>query len=283
MSDKLAVLMLAFNRPELTRQVFEAVKQYKPSKLYVALDGARRNVVEDKVKCEKTKAIFSDVDWDCKVVTLFRDENLGCGKAVSSAISWFFDQEEEGVILEDDCVPDQSFFNYCKTLLEFHRHNTKVMHIGGTNFHSGKKFGDASYYYSSIPHVWGWATWRRAWKKYDFNLSDLNYFLNNNIIEKYVGKGKVNDFWLEVFCKMNQKQIDTWDYQWQYTIWNNNGLSIIPQVNLIKNIGFGADATHTTEEHVFGNMRTCSIGDIIHPQIILINKEADKAFFNLNQ
>ena len=207
MSDKLAVLMLAFNRPELTRQVFEAVKQYKPSKLYVALDGARRNVVEDKVKCEKTKAIFSEVDWDCNVVTLFRDENLGCGKAVSSAISWFFDQEEEGVILEDDCVPDQSFFNYCKTLLEFHRHNTKVMHIGGTNFHSGKKFGDTSYYYSSIPHVWGWATWRRAWEKYDFNLSDLNYFLNNNIIEKYVGKGKIHDFWLEVFCKMNQKKL----------------------------------------------------------------------------
>lgn len=282
MSNKLPILMLAFNRPNLTRQVFDAVKKYKPVKLYIAADGARKHIVEDFQKCVQTRAIFSEIDWECEVFYLFREENLGCGKAVSTAITWFFDNEEEGVILEDDCLPDESFFTYCKSLLNFHRHNHQVMHIGGSNFQSGKKFGDASYYYSSIPHVWGWATWRRAWKKYDFNLSDLNYFLNNNIIEKYVGKGKINDFWLEVFCKMNQKKIDTWDYQWQYTIWNNNGLSIIPQVNLIKNIGFGADATHTTEEHVFGNMETCSIGDIIHPQIISINKEADKAFFSLN-
>ena len=281
--SKLAILMVAFNRPELTRQVFNAVKAYEPKKLYVAVDGVRKHVIEDAEKCERTKAIFTEVDWDCEVIKLFRGENLGCGKAVSGAISWFFDHEEEGIILEDDCVPHPSFFNYCKTLLEYHRHHHEVMHIGGTNLQFGKKYGHDSYYYSSIPHVWGWATWKRAWKNYDFNLSDLNYFLNNNRIEKYVGKGKTHDFWFDVFCKMNQKKIDTWDYQWQYAIWNNNGVSIIPQVNLIKNIGFGADATHTTEDHDFANMETFEISELSHPNSITINKEADKAFFSLNQ
>lgn len=274
--------MVAFNRPELTKQVFEAVKVYKPTKLYVAADGARKHVTNDIDKCKKTRAILSEVDWDCEVITLFREENLGCGKAVSGAISWFFEYEEEGVILEDDCLPNPSFFTYCKTLLDYHRNNNKVMHIGGTNLQFGKKYGSDSYYYSSIPHVWGWATWRRAWKNYDFNLSDLNYFLNNKRIEQYVGKGKTHDFWFDIFCKMNQKKINTWDYQWQYAIWNNNGVSIIPQVNLIKNIGFGIDATHTTENHDFANMETFEISEIIHPKNISINKEADNAFFSLN-
>lgn len=282
MSKKTAVLMVVFNRPELTKQVFEVVRSYQPKLLYVAADGARANVKEDKVKCDHTRAIFSQIDWECEFKTLYRDENLGCGKAVSGAISWFFEHEEEGIVLEDDCVPNLSFFYFCETLLEHHRHNSQVMHIGGTNLQFGRKYGKASYYYSAIPHVWGWATWRRAWEKYDFNLSDLNFFLNNNQIEKYVGKGKTHDFWFEIFCKMNQKKIDTWDYQWQYAIWNNNGVSIIPQVNLIKNIGFGIDATHTTEAHIYANIDTFSINEITHPEKIVINLDADKAFFNFN-
>jgi hypothetical protein len=213
---------------------------------------------------------------------LYREKNLGCGRAVSSAISWFFEQEEEGIILEDDCLPDPSFFEYCRILLDHYRHNEKVMHIGGCNFQFGKKYGEASYYYSAIPHVWGWASWRRAWKHYDFNLSDLNFFLNRKVIEKYVGKGKIHDFWMEIFCKMNQKRIDTWDYQWQYAIWNNNGVAIIPQVNLIKNIGFGSDATHTTQEHPFADQPTGRVNDIKHPSEVVINTEADDNFFKLS-
>ncbi|MBI3520532.1 MAG: nucleotide-diphospho-sugar transferase [Bacteroidetes bacterium] len=283
MSTTPAILMVVFNRPELTRQVFDAVRHSKPAKLYIAADGARKHVAEDALKCEKTRAIFAEIDWKCEVKTLFREENLGCGRAVSGAISWFFDHEEEGIILEDDCVPNPSFFSYCQTLLDFHRHHHQVMHIGGTNLQFGKKYGPASYYYSSIPHVWGWASWRRAWKNYDFNLSDLNFFLNNHQIEKYVGKGKIHDFWFDIFCKMNQKKIDTWDYQWQYAIWNNNGVAVIPQINLIKNIGFGVDATHTTEAHPYADMETFEMSEIIHPQTISINKDADKAFFSFNQ
>lgn len=272
--------MVLFNRPALTKQVFEEVRKYKPERLYIAADGPRENVPGEREKCEEVRSVVSAIDWECKVFKLFREVNLGCGKAVSSAISWFFEHEDEGIILEDDCVPAPSFFDYCSELLLYHRYHERVMHIGGSNFHFGKTFGEASYYYSAIPHVWGWATWRRAWKYYDFNLSDLNFFLNRNVIERYVGKGKIHDFWMEVFCKMNQKKIDTWDYQWHYAMWNYNGVSIIPQVNLIKNIGFGSDATHTTEEHVYAAMKTGSIGEIIHPKSISINFEADKAFFN---
>lgn len=274
--------MVVFNRPALTKQVFEVVKKYRPEKLYVAADGPRKHVASDAARCEETRAIFEKLDWECKVSYLYRENNLGCGKAVSSAISWFFEQEEEGIILEDDCLPDMSFFTYCKTLLEYHRNNTNVMHIGGINLHNTNMAGKASYYYSAIPHVWGWASWRRAWKHYDFNLSDLNFFLNNNRIEKYVGKGKAHDFWQEIFCKMNQKKIDTWDYQWQYAIWNNNGVAIVPDRNLIRNLGFGADATHTTEEHAYGNLKTYEMGEIKHPSVIEINKEADAALFKLN-
>jgi hypothetical protein len=283
MSNKVPVLMVVFNRPELTKQVFDAVRNYKPERLYVAADGPRAHVEQDLKKCEATRAVFKGVDWDCKVEYLYRDNNLGCGRAVSSAITWFFEQEEEGIILEDDCLPDASFFEYCRSLLAYHRHNSKVMHIGGCNFQYGKTYGEASYYYSSIPHVWGWASWRRAWKHYDFNLSDLNFFLNRKVIEHYVGKGKVHDFWFEIFCKMNQKRIDTWDYQWQYAIWNAGGLAIIPQVNLIKNIGFGADATHTTQDHPFSGLATGTMDKLIHPEVITLNREADDNFFKLSK
>jgi len=278
MINKVAVLMVVFNRPDLTKQVFEQVKKYEPHKLYIAADGPRKHIKSDEIKCKETRSVFTEIDWQCEVFYLYREDNLGCGRAVSSAISWFFNQEEEGVILEDDCLPNKYFFTFCEELLSFYRNNKKIMHIGGTNHQFGKKFGHSSYYFSAIPHVWGWATWRRAWNLYTYNLSDLNYFLNRNTIEKYVGGGKTHDFWVEIFCKMNQKQIDTWDYQWQYSIWNNDGLAIIPQINLVKNIGFGVDATHTHIANEYANMETFELKSISHPSEIKINKTADSAF-----
>jgi hypothetical protein len=274
------ILFLIFNRPEHTEKVFSYIQSVKPARLYIAADGPRSDVKGENEKCMEARRVCSVIDWDCEVKRLYRDENLGCGRAVSQAITWFFESEEEGVILEDDCLPNEDFYGFCATLLDYHRHNNQVMHIGGTNFQNGRKHGDASYYFSCIPHVWGWATWRRAWKHYDFNLSDLNFFLNRNIIRNYVGKGKVHDFWQEIFCKMNQKMIDTWDYQWQYAIWNSNGLSVIPQVNLVTNIGFGTGATHTTEQNPYGEMRAHPMKEIHHPEYIVQNKTADNLFFS---
>jgi hypothetical protein len=269
------ILFVIFNRPETTRKVFEQIKLLKPSRLYIAADGPRKNNETDKENCEQARSVINLVDWECKTVTLFRDENLGCGKAVSGAINWFFKQEEEGIILEDDCFPDSSFFHFCRTLLEYYRNDERIMHIGGANFQRGNKRGTASYYFSANVHVWGWATWKRAWKKYDFDVSDVEDFISKNKIQKYYSDTVIRDYWQAIFRNMKQHKIDTWDYQWLYSVWNNGGLAIIPQVNLISNIGFGGDATHTNADNEWANMITYSVGEITHPIEVVQNTDAD--------
>src|SRR6478736_1770065 len=177
------ILFIVFNRPDTTRVVFEAIRKVKPKKLYIAADGIRSKVKSDEENCAKVRAIVNDVDWECDVKTLFHEENLNCGKAPSTAISWLFENEEEGIILEDDCLPSTSFFLFCEELLERYRYDSRVMHIGGNNFLNGwQKDNDYSYYFSRSGHIWGWATWRRAWNKFDFDISlysklkDKNYF-----------------------------------------------------------------------------------------------------------
>ena len=182
---KTAVLLVIFNRPETTQVVFEAIRKAKPPRLYVAADGPRTEVPSDAKKCKEAREIINQVDWDCEVKTLFREKGLGCGLGPSSAFTWFFEHEEDGIILEDDCLPSQSFFWFCEELLERYRHDNRVMHIGGNNFLNGwQKDRDYSYYFSNSGHIWGWATWRRAWKLFDFNISlyeklkGKNYFQN---------------------------------------------------------------------------------------------------------
>ena len=166
------VLFLIFNRPETTEIVFSVIRKAEPPRLYVAADGPRPDYPNDAESCEIVRAIATDVNWDCKVKTLFRDQNLGCKLAASKAIDWFFEQELEGIILEDDCLPDQSFFWFCQELLGKYRDDTRIMHIGGTNFQFGKERTKYSYYFSRYAHVWGWASWRRAWKFYDVEMKN---------------------------------------------------------------------------------------------------------------
>jgi hypothetical protein len=269
------ILFIVFNRPATTEKVFEKIREIKPAKLYVAADGPRAGRPEDTENCKVTRAIIDKVDWNCKVYKLFRDENLGCGKAVSGAINWFFNSEEEGIILEDDCVPDKSFFKFCEVLLDKYRNDERVMHIGGTNFQRGNKRGEASYYFSAMVHVWGWATWKRAWSKYDFDISDVEEFIKKDKISKYFSDAVIHSYWSDIFRKMNRHEIDTWDYQWHYSVWNNGGMAIIPQVNLISNIGFGADATHTQSANEWANQPVHALNEIMHPHAIEQNKEAD--------
>ena len=273
------ILLIIFNRPELTQRVFEEIRKAQPAKLYIAADGPRMNHPTDEKNCERCVSITSQIDWVCEVKRLNRTSNLGCGKAVSTAITWFFEQEEQGIILEDDCLPHPTFFDYCEQLLNRYKENSSIMHIGGTNFQNGIARGEGSYYFSAIPHVWGWATWRRAWKLYDFNLIDLNDFRAKHKINSYFRKRKTRQHWIRVFEQMQKHEIDTWDHQWSYSIWNNNGLTIIPQQNLISNIGFGDDATHTFGESPFANMQTQAISDLVHPKLIEQNKEADEFTF----
>jgi hypothetical protein len=271
------ILFLIFNRPQPTQRVFERIREMKPAKLYVAADGPRNGRPEEAGICEQTRKIIDGVDWPCEVKTLFRSENLGCGRAVSSAVSWFFSEVERGIILEDDILPHPDFFPYCELMLEKYKDRQDVMHINGCNFQEGKLRGDGSYYFSGFPHVWGWASWRRAWKHYDFNLSDLNYFYNLKKIKKYIKEPASINRWYEIFFKMNRKLIDTWDYQWNYAVWNEGGRVITPNVNLIENIGFGAGATHTTEtESKFAQMKTFALPVVVDPSEVSINQAADQ-------
>ncbi len=270
------ILFLIFNRPDTTRQVFDAIRQRKPRYLYVASDGPRQDRVGEKEKVEVVRKIATDVDWDCEVVTLFREKNLGCKVAVSSAIDWFFEHVEEGIILEDDCVPNQSFFQFCSKLLKKYKYVNNVWEISGVNLFAGQVVFDASYAFSRYGGIWGWATWKRAWAAYDVNM------------DSWMEKRK-NTKWLKSVCTTMseriiirqqfdavavQKEINTWDYQWVYTKLLFNGLSIIPQVNMIQNIGFGEGATHTTKKNTQYCFTQSELSDeLVHPESVYENQE----------
>ena len=275
------ILFLIFNRSDTTQKVFDAIRRVKPRQLFVAADGPRIGKEGEKEKCEETRNIIKQVDWDCEVKTLFRNENLGCGKAVSGAITWFFENVEEGIILEDDCLPDPSFFQYCEELLEKYRFEDQVMHIGGNNFLFNKIKIDDDYYFSRIPHIWGWATWRRSWLKYDFNILDWTAVKTskdfNNLFDKYIIKG-----WINIFNKIYNHEIDTWDYQWTYCILKNNGLCINPKVNLVSNIGFSELATHTKIKSKFDSMPSFNIDLKKYPSEIKYNNLADNYILRHN-
>lgn len=240
------ILFIVFNRPEPTSIVFARIREIKPQQLFIAADGPRINNTEDKIKCEEVQQIVKKIDWDCNVHYRFLENNLGCGVGVSSAITWFFENVEEGIILEDDCLPSYSFFYFCSELLEKYRNNPKIMHISGDNFQYGRKRGKHSYYFSHYTHNWGWATWKRAWNHYDFNLIPPEWNTNN------------------------------WDKQWELSVEKNNGLSILPNQNLVRNFGFNEEATHTKQAGRYSNLEEKEFEiRIQHPKRIKVNKSAD--------
>lgn len=278
MSFRTPILFLIFNRPEITQSVFEEIKKQKPKYLYVTADGARPNVEEDIEKCKATRKLVIDgIDWDCEVKTLFRDENLGCGIAVSEAITWFFENVEQGIILEDDCLPHPSFFAYCETLLERYSDDDEIMSISGNNFQEGIIRGDGSYYFSSHPHIWGWATWKRSWLKYDFEMKNWQEYKENRLLFKCNGNQEQYAYWQCVFQKIYDGEINTWDYQLTFASWFENKLNILPNVNLVKNIGFGNNATHTRDSNnKFSNMNIEAYCNEIIPSKKAINYSADQ-------
>lgn len=270
------VLFIIFNRPETTARVFKAIRQAKPAQLYIAADGPRAEKPDDNEKCRRTREIVLQVDWDCEVHTLFREKNLGCKYAVSSAIDWFFEHVEEGIILEDDTLPNQSFFHFCEELLLYYKNEPKVMHIAGSNFQFGKTVGEGSYYFSHYNHIWGWATWRRAWKCYDLEMKDYSRYLKEKKIDKATLNLEEKEYWLRIFASVFNNEIDTWDYQWRYSMWNAEGIAIVPNVNLITNLGFGENATHTIQQtSEVALLPTYSLAKIIHPKELKVNKKAD--------
>jgi hypothetical protein len=279
---KTAVLFLIFNRPDTTKQVFEAIRKAKPPRLYVAADGPRAEKAGEAEKVEQVRRIATQVDWNCEIKTLFRDKNLGCRVGVSSAIDWFFENEEEGIILEDDCLPNQSFFWFCDELLERYRDDTRVMQICGSNFLNGWQRNDESYYFSQYGPIWGWASWRRAWAYYDVHMKLWPEVKEKKVYLDFCDGKREISYRLNLYDKLFAGEIDTWDYQWGFAKMINSGLSVTPNVNLISNIGFGREGTHVTiGDSLFANMRTIAIHfPLKHPKFICRDRISDKRYFN---
>ncbi len=276
---KEAVLFLVFNRPQTTAQVFEVIRRVQPPRLYVASDGPRADQWCEVDLVKEVRKIATRVDWPCELRTLFRDKNLGCKKAVSSAINWFFEQEQQGIILEDDCLPHPDFFQFCEILLDYYADNERIFAITGNNFQNGQKRGNASYYFSKYPHIWGWATWQRAWQHYQRDISFWpEWSQSEDWLRKTLNRAE-RRYWRKIFDRVYQDKIDTWDYQWIASVWYAGGLTAVPNVNLVSNIGFGKEATHTRRISPLANLATEPIGEITHPSVVKQDIEADHYTF----
>jgi hypothetical protein len=278
------VLFVIFNRPETTRVVFEAIRKAKPPRLYIAADGPRPSVPEDVARCRETRKVAEQVDWECEVFTKFSEVNLNCGHGPSSAFTWFFEHEEQGIILEDDCLPAQSFFWYCEELLNRYKDDNRVMHIGGNNFLNGwQKDKDYSYYFSRSGHIWGWATWRRAWKLFDYKISLYEKLRSRNFFRNYFLNPLERFYRLRKFDKTTDptRRVDWWDYQWDFARYVQSGLAIVPDKNLVKNIGFGGLATHTQNGNSkSARMEACEMElPLRHPPFMIRDIDSDKKYF----
>ena len=271
------VLFLTFNRLETARQVFEQIRKQKPTQLFLESDGPRFNKPgESDIVHSVRKFLLDSIDWRCEVHTLFRPENLGSGKAVSDAVTWFFDQVEYGIILEDDCLPSDSFFRYAKELLLKYKNETSIMQLSGNNPLDISLNGTDSYYFAKIPQCWGWASWRRAWKYFSFDITVDEYkkFVHSRKFKQVFPHIEERRYWKRVFKEMINHEIDAWDYQWEFAIAKNMGFCINPCRNLISNIGFSTDALHTADlTSKNNNALRYEITEINHPDKIILNKE----------
>lgn len=282
-----AVLFVVFNRPETTRQVFNSIRNAKPSRLYIAADGPRHDRLGEGEKCEEVKQIATNIDWECEVHTLFRQENLGCGKGPCTAITWFFEHETEGIILEDDCLPSPTFFRFCSELLEHYRDDTRVMEIGGNNFEAPHlRDTEYSFGFSNHTYIWGWATWRRAWKFHDFHMSHYTEINKKRYLDSSFNSIYERDFYQYVFGKMYEGDLRTnsktiWDYQWQFACKIHSGLIIVPNSNLVVNLGFGTHATNTLNPKGVGHNLILESMEfpLKYPEFMIVDKEKENKVF----
>ena len=270
------VLFLIFNRPETTLRVFEMIRKARPSKLFVVADGPRKDKPGEEDRCRLAREIIKGVNWDCEVYTNFRDENLGLKLAVSSGITWFFENVEEGIILEDDCVPSLSFFWFCQELLEKYRDDEQVMCVCGNNYQDGTQRGNSSYYFSRIVGIWGWATWRRAWKHFDIELKNFPAFKKSKQIRNIFHDRIVKRFFMTKIQDAYHGG-NTWGFAWVFTVLYHNGLCITPNINLVSNCGFGPNSVHAIDTNSkLSNIPSGEIEQIIHPVSVIPDNEADE-------
>lgn len=271
------VALIVFNRPDTTARVLERIAQVQPRQLFVIGDAPRAGRADDVENCAAVQALLDQVSWKCEIVTHFATANLGCQQRVATGLTWLFEQAPEAIILEDDCVPDPTFFPFCQEMLARYRTDTRIMHIGGSNFQMGYRRNAASYYFSRFVFVWGWATWRRAWQHYDVTMASWPHFREGGWLLDWVG-----DRALAAYCRylfqLHYEHSTTWDFQWLYSCWTQGALSIVPNINLVENIGGAhAAATHAaTTNWLFTRKSSPMPWPLVHPAFRIPDARADK-------
>jgi hypothetical protein len=274
---KTPVVMIVFNRPELARRAFERVRAARPPKLLVICDGPRQNRPSDAGRVAEVRAIFDrEVDWPCEVVRDYATQNIGCMGRIHSGLNHAFELFEEAIILEDDCLPEPSFFPYCDELLARYRDDDRVMNIAGTNFIANHYQPGHSYWFSHHPWTWGWASWRRAWQHNDFHLSSWDS-RQNELRASFCSRWE-RQYWMSTFehARQDLRATDCWDFQWNFSCRTHGGVSIVPRYNLIENLGFGTDSTHTATDMSRLAVKTQPLAfPLTHPEKITINRYAD--------
>lgn len=281
MAIETPVVLLIFKRPDTTKQVLQAIRQIKPSKLFVVADGPRPHSPNEAKKCQDARLIIDQVDWDCEVRTNFSEKNLGSKMRVFTGLNWVFSNVKRAIILEDDCLPNPSFFPFCDELLEYYEDNPQIMAINGQNIQFGRCRSKYSYYFSRYFHSWGWASWRRAWENFDIEMKEWPSFRNNNSLYKIFSSPREIAYWERHFEETYRNKIDSWDYPWLFNLWLKNGLVVTPEVNLISNIGFHPRSASNTaidkSKSLYAEMQTQAMEfPIQHPPVIACNQAADQ-------
>jgi len=271
------VAFIVFNRPDLTAESFEPIRRAKPKVLYIISDGARATEVGEAERVDASRRIAESVDWPCQIERIYSETNLGCGKRISSGIDEVFAKHDRAIILEDDCVADDSFFRYCETLLDYYADDQRIAAISGDHFHGGRTFGDGSYFFSKYAHCWGWATWRRAWQHQPTVIERWPAYRDSGDLNAYCDSVVELDYWTRTFDSVYRGEIDTWDFTWLLACWMESRLTILPNKNLVTNIGFGEGATHTTKSSPIANLPRYEFGPIEHPSHVSRSYRADRS------
>jgi hypothetical protein len=274
------ILLIAWQRMDTLRQVIKVLRSVEPMNIYIACDGPKDGDLEHKRSVSEVRQLIDhEIDWECKINKLYSERNQGCRLGVSRAISWFFEQVEEGVILEDDCVPHTDFFAYSSELLERFRNERRVSCISGSNFQHGRRRGDGSYYFSKYPHCWGWATWKRSWQQYSGDINFWPDWKRSKEWSLFTSDPRERKYWEAIFDRCYNGSVDSWAYPWAASVWKFGGLTAIPQVNLVQNIGIGNGATHTSCENAALSVPSQPLTNMRHPSEVQVDSEADAYVF----
>lgn len=278
--NSLSIAYIIFNRPRHTRETFEAIRAQRPGRLFIIADGPRADHSTDIERCKAVRQIVENIDWPCEVHREYSESNLGLKRRVSSGLDWVFGLTETAIILEDDCLPHPDFFTFCQTLLERYKEDERIWVITGNNYQNGKKRSEASYYFSKFGHCWGWASWRRAWKHFDGDLTFWPDWKGSEDFCKKMPDPFEQRYWIDILDRVHKGEINSWAYPWLATLWYHGALTATPRVNLVTNIGIGPDSTHTHALEDEPGTPVFALGNITHPQKVEQNLTADQYIFD---